>query len=381
MENGLPSAADRAARKRPIGAVEPSEASPTIKQEKAVVAEASRPAPPKQFARAPVPASVPSDGHRDSTLLRSEPNVGPGEEFSKDEELLNNFLKLHPMLSMEATNNRTLQLVDSLFKRATLQSADVPVVPKSHDDGMLRMPNEAIGERPCVNGDKCLARFVAQMRFGLKTPYAFTCTEFLLPADHQKFLAGKGLPPRRGKCLMCLRYFTNYVYVLARTDASFCVKTSPLGLQTFCNAVAPSAPEASASQHDPSAKKGKYEYAAADTASDMANEERLLREVASDMPSHCSIVSDVDGYRPSAMLFVDEDFANMRTARESKLGTLLWRPVVRFCSTHYKYVLEDGEPHIVQVNVGADDPVETLNFGQPPPTTPVGSAEAKRGTV
>jgi hypothetical protein len=80
-----------------------------------------------------------------------------------------------------------------------------------------RPPNEAIGERACLNGEHCLARFVAQLRYGVETDMAFTCTEFLLPDAHRAFLDGKGLPARRGKCLMCCRYFMNYIYILART--------------------------------------------------------------------------------------------------------------------------------------------------------------------
>ena len=67
--------------------------------------------------------------------------------------------------------------------------------------------NEAIGERPCINGERCLARFIAQVRYGGDTDKAFVCKEFLLPEQYASFLAGKGLPPRRGKCLLCTRYF------------------------------------------------------------------------------------------------------------------------------------------------------------------------------
>ena len=332
------------------------------------------PAPPKKFARAPVPSRVPTDGHHDTVLLRTDTGLGPGEEFSDDERLLNNFLKLHPMLSMEATSNRTLQLVNDMFQRATLKTVDLPIVPKSHDDAMLRIANEAIGERPCINGEKCLARFVAQVRYGLNTPFAFTCTEFLLPADHKKFLAGKGLPSRRGKCLMCLRYFQTYIYVLARTDANFSLENSPLGMQTFCNVVGGDGGGGSGG----SGGSGGGGYQSAEASAAVADEEASLREAAANLPTHCSVVSDADGYKPSAMLFVDEDFVNMRTARETKLGTLVWRPVVRFCSSHYKYVMEDGEPHIVQVNIGSNDPTDGLHFGQPPSSAPrVGAAGAK----
>lgn len=47
---------------------------------------------------APVPAS-PSD-FRTSSLISSNVGIGVDEAYSKDEQQLNEFLKLHPMLSM-----------------------------------------------------------------------------------------------------------------------------------------------------------------------------------------------------------------------------------------------------------------------------------------
>ena len=72
---------------------------------------------------------------------------------------------------------------------------------------LRRRPNLQIGERPCINGDRCLAQYLAKIRYGTDTAYAFTCTEFLLPDAYANFLNGKGLPDRRGKCLLCTRYF------------------------------------------------------------------------------------------------------------------------------------------------------------------------------
>ena len=130
-----------------------------------------------------------------------------------------------------------------------------------------------------------------------------------------------------------MRYFQQYTYTLARTDPSFKVGESGLGLQVFCNAVAPSDDVASTTVHD----------------------DAQLRAAAAELPTHASLVNVKDGYKPSAMLFVDEDFQNLRGAREGRIGQLLFKPVVRFCSTHYRYVLDDGEPRIVQVGIGADD--------------------------
>lgn len=88
-----------------------------------------------------------------------------------------------------------------------------------------------------------------------------------------------------------------------------------------------------------------------------------------DFITHCSSVSSSDGYRPHAMLFVDERFADHRVQRDSDMSVLSFRPVVRFCSTHYRYVR--GSPYepyrIVQVGIGADEQLDGLGFRVPSP--------------
>jgi hypothetical protein len=271
------------------------------------------------------------------SLLNNASSIGIEENYSNDEIQLNNFLKLHPMLSMEATSQRTLQLMAGMIEKKNIVSTDLPVIPKSHDDLFLRPANEAIGERACLNGDMCIAKFIAHIRYGIDSPYAFTCTEFLLPDAHKAFLNGRGLPQRRGKCLLCIRYFQNYIYLLARTDPAFKIEDTPLSLQIFCNACA-EPPKAAVPERE-------------------VREE--LRASALCTPTHTSPVSSSDGYTPDAMLFVDELFANTRVARETALGNLLWRPCVRFCSTHYKYLMdEDGTPRIIQVGISAEPKTE-----------------------
>ena len=83
----------------------------------------------------PVPEgpSVPS-----GELLNSDAGLSTTEEYGTDEKQLNEFLKLHPMLSLESTSARTLQLVQGLFERATIAAPSLPLVPKSYDDSMLR---------------------------------------------------------------------------------------------------------------------------------------------------------------------------------------------------------------------------------------------------
>lgn len=292
-----------------------------------------------------VPAAPPAFGQ--TSLVSDTSGIGAEEAYSNDEKQLNNFLKLHPMLSLEATSQRTLQMLAGMFEKVTLQSVSLPLVPKSHDDCFLTTPKTAIGERPCVNGERCLARFVAQVRYGPETDMAFTCKEFLLPQQYADFKAGKGLPPRQGKCLLCCRYFQSYIALLARSDPSFKVGESPLGMQVFCNPVT----------HVPAA----------------TGDEADLQRAAAELPTSMCAVSSTDGYKPEATLFVDEDWMALRSAREGRLGQLLFRPCVRFCSTHYQYVKDSDGLRIVQVGIGADSSGRGMDFVGLPAATVVPS--------
>ena len=196
--------------------------------------------------------------------------------------------------------------------------------------------NASIGERPCVCGERCLANFIAKIRYGSSNNKGFVCKEFLLPSQHKDFLAGKGLPPVQQKCLICNRYWMNYIYLLARSDSTFRVPLSTRP-QLFCNVVA-------------------------DTV-----EHSEIVTTASDMPTHSSKVMCKDGYRHDAMLFVDENFSHTISQRESSLSALSFKPVVRFSASHYRYVLNsEGNKSIVQVGVGVDEQLDGLSFRQPP---------------
>lgn len=96
----------------------------------------------------------------------------------------------------------------------------------------------------------------------------------------------------------------SYVYLLARTDPNFKVGQSSLGVQVFCNPVT----------HVPAPK---------------TCEDENLQRAAAELPTSACAVSAKDGYKPSATLFVDEDWMALRSARESNLGQLLFKPVVR----------------------------------------------------
>ena len=115
---------------------------------------------------------------------------------------------------------------------------------------------------------------------------------------------------------------------------------SPLGVQVFCNPVT-------------------------DVPNPRPGDEADLQQAARELPTSVCAVSARDGYKPQATLFVDEDWMAMRSCREGNTGQLLFKPVVKFCSTHYKYVKDVDGLRIVQVGIGADDSGTALHFYQP----------------
>lgn len=292
-----------------------------------------------------------------TTPLQEDAQLGSGEEYTADEQALNDFLELHPMLSLEATTSqKTLELVELITSSGNVVADDVPVVSKSYDDEQLRPPNVLVGERPCACDDQCVCMLMAKMRHGRSTSLGFVCTEFLLPSERETFLQGGGIPARRKKCLVCTRYYQNYLYILARTNTSLQLSNGAalLRTQTFQNPMLHDGTETTYTQH--------------------------MLESATTMPRNASVVRSADGYHPSVMLFVDEDFIDTsRAAREGSMSNMCWRPIVRFSSSHYGYRTDpDGTPRLVQIGMAhneANNLPRMPHFGSPL-TTMVGSSEA-----
>ena len=277
----------------------------------------------------------PSRQPRPPDLLDDDVVVDPDELYSENERALSDFIRLHPMLSLDATNSRMLTCVASMVSDFAVKTRDLEVVSKSHDDLFLRPARLEDGERDCVNANKCVCRWIAAFRYGEKTERAFTCREFLLPSENEAWLKDGTLPRNPAKCLICARYYSSYIYTLAKSSPTFC-PTRAIQLQAFANSIA---------VEDP------------------------IGEV---LTSTAKVGTD-DGYRASKMLFVDEKFVESSSA-QTELATLLWRPVVRFNCSDYEYVVDDdGEPMIVQVDMGTVG--GGLDFGRPP-SSAVGRAEA-----
>ena len=189
-----------------------------------------------------------------------------------------------------------------------------------------RPPNVSIGERACCFGDRCICVWLARWRYGDDTDMAFIGTEFLLPSEAAEFKASGKLPHTQGKCLVCSRYVTTYIYRCARADPMFKPSAS-IPLQAFGNS--------------------------------------LGVEAGQNVPTHASVANDTDGYRQEALLFVDEQWADTSAAR-GDMASLLWRPVVKFVTTHYEYVKDHtGLPRLLQRNVGAADESPMAHFYQP----------------
>ena len=141
-------------------------------------------------------------------LLRDCASAPPEECYSIEEMALSEYQRLHSVCSTEATASSTMQLLSDMVGKQLVRTAQLEKIPKTYDDGYLRAPRNHVGERPCVCGSRCMGRVIAKMRHGQNTNLGFTLTEFLTPDHERAFASGGGLPPRRGKCLLCIRYFT-----------------------------------------------------------------------------------------------------------------------------------------------------------------------------
>ena len=295
-----------------------------------------------------VPTKVEACTKPGAPLLQSH-QTAPSDECYNDEEVaLSEFQRLQSVCATEATSASILQLLGDLTGRQVIQTRDLEKINKKWDDSFLRPANKSIGERPCVCGRRCLGRVIAKMRYGPETDRGFTCVEFLTPKQQEHFRAGKGLPQRKGKCLICVRYFTSYVFHLARLDPEFLQASSNFDVQLFENCVA-----------RPTSQSN----------TDLEADARAV-------PHAASTIFEEGGYRPDVCLFADEAFLNSSAGR-GDLASIAWRPVVRFRSLDYDYeTAPDGSPIIVQRRMGSDeaDSASASPFVQPPPgvAVPVG---------
>ena len=257
------------------------------------------------------PVDLEADGR--PALLQSTERADADELYTEQEKALSEYLKLHPMLSLrvyahsnpqlprvyrvrlrarEATNHRTLQLVGDLVEQSSIPTRELEVVGKAYDDAYLRAPDVARGERPCCMGDRCICVWLARWRYGDDTEKAFVGAEFLLPSQRRAFDESGALPAIPGKCLVCTRYATTFLYRLARSDPAFRGNVLRVPVTAFGNA--------------------------------------MLE--GDSVPTHASLVNSEDGYRRDALLFVDEAWADSPAARGA--DGLLPLPALRQVCIH-----------------------------------------------
>ena len=253
------------------------------------------------------------EGERGTELLDDRVCPDLDETYGSNEKALTEFIRLHPMLSLDSTSEKMLSKVSDMMGNAAIPVREVEVVSKTHDDLFLRPCNPNVGERPCTNNEKCVCRWIAAFRYGEDTDNAFVCREYLLPSQQAEFEATGDLPKTQGKCLICQRYFTTHLYHLARNNPNFCPRSN-IDVQVFQNKIA-------------------------------------CEDPLSNAPHHASSIGTDDGYSSSKMLFVDERWVDSSSSR-NEMSTLLWKPTVRFNSADYHFFIDqDGMPRCIQQNM------------------------------
>ena len=267
-----------------------------------------------------------------------------------DNELMHQLIGSHPCFSQELLRADVLQLLSHMTSQSTcIQLKDVPVVGRRHEERYMRPATR--GERACVRGDQCFCNFLAKVRHGAETEFAFIGCEFKTPDEEQVYISSGKHTAKCGHCIICKRYLVTLLYTLARCNPRFNIHE--------CGKIPDQAvPEAS---HDkpqlPSSrrrlKKAAYTPSMATDVGEGMHCDRLCLDDG--IPMHANLVDVHDGYRRDKTLFVEEEYADSVSMRETEMGSVAFRPFVRFCTTDYAYVMgENGCPYVVQLNVASD---------------------------
>lgn len=235
-------------------------------------------------------------------LLDSRNLADPDEAYSENERALQEFLKLHPMLSLESTSAKTLSEIAKLSKLVDIKMPEPEVVSMDYDNAFLKRADRTQGHRECVLGEKCICRWLSVFRYGEESDKCFVCREYLLPSQLETYQKSKKLPSQHGKCLICTRYFASYAYYLARSSPTFKCET-PVTLQAFSNQV-------------------------------------TTCKLGDEVPPIANATGAIDAYRPDVILYIDESAANTEAAR-GKLSHLMFNPIVRFKCGDYDFVRDE----------------------------------------
>lgn len=273
-------------------------------------------------------------GHLTDETMADSASVLPGSTAAREKEaptqseddLVLSFFADLPASSLELFNPEVLKHIFRIVERTPHRLPSLEVVGKQYEDSYLRPPDMAIGERPCVAGRHCICAHLGRHRFPAGDARIFVCTEFLLPTQRDAWVKSGVLPKENGKCLLCIRWWTHYLYTMARMDRRFRIRTSMTSIDA-------SPPE---------------------RLSGSSVQERTLLERlgAGGLPTHTNLADTKDGYLRDALLYSDEESVNAMAVRDGTASSLLWRPFVRFETAHYAFELCNGRPCVLQQGIG-----------------------------
>ena len=224
------------------------------------------------------PPPLPRNAQGKLPLLQERAGIDADEAYGEQELALSSYLKLHPVLSLEATSHQTLQLVADLIDETwPSRPRSSRSSPRAGTTRTWRPPNLAVNERACNLGNRCICVWMARWRYGDDTDLAFVGAEFLLPSQREVFDRKRASCPRRRASASCAR--------------ATCTPTSTAARA----ATRPSAPT----------RRSRCRPLGTRSASRRARTCRGTR-------ASCN---DSDGYRQEALLFVDEAWADTAAAR------------------------------------------------------------------
>ena len=218
-------------------------------------------------------------------------------ENSDVEALINNFVEVHPMCTSAFNDNEALHLLTKLPPKGKIP--EMQVVPRSFDNSMLRPPDEAVGERPCVNDERCCCHWLGKLWHGESDPRTFVCTEYLLPKEQKAWRDGTmRLPECRRKCLFCQRYWLHGIFLRLKSEPDFRANMSG----------------------------------------------KLLQEFRNEMGTHTCDVETSDGYPKSCLLSINE--------KDGLSDPVMMFPFVGFNTKHYSFRVDSkGRGYAVQLGM------------------------------
>jgi hypothetical protein len=302
------------------------------------------------------------------------------DEYVKgDNELMQQLIASHPCFSQELLRADVLQLLSNMTSNRTrIKLEDVPVVGRKYEEAYMRPPFS--NERGCIRGDQCMCNFIAKIRHGADSDLAFIGCEFLLPEQCRVWTDSGEFPTRRGRCIICLRYIVTLLYTLARCNPRFhiheCASTQHASTgtgaetETETGTGTGTSKDVSNKPKLPTSRRRSKKTTYSPTLSmDVGEGMRCgSLDLEDCIPIHANPVDVADGYRRDKTLFVEEEYIDSVSMRETEIGSIAFRPFVRFCVSDYTYETDGHRPRIIQRNLGCD--LHLNEYASPAMATP-----------